>query len=210
MNISKGKVTPTFFGSQAIDKLFESLFSKRNKSLSATQAKPLSDLIIGMGGIQYSFHLNYRASAEQPQLCIRDGKTLNDITRLYYGLRCVYAHGGAKSTLDGALKDFPSQSELESNLAVRPIAERLCGLYQRIKDKGRDTYIHYLTLVNLQRFLMILALRLCRAISCAIHIMFGKSIWGYDPTRNKSDLQSEELNLTELFREDADTDVDEA
>ncbi len=162
-------------------------------------------MIVKMGGIDQTFRLNFHESMEQPHLRIKDPVALNDITRLYYGLRCVYAHGGNLEKHQ-ILKDFPEESDLSNSLGdqQKKIAKRLCGLYSCIAEHGRSARINYLHLVNLQRYLMVLALRLFQAIRRAIYDMFGQRLWGYDPSRDQS--RSEELDISCLFNDDADTE----
>ncbi len=104
------------------------------------------------------------------------------------------------------LKDFPEESDLSESLGDQwEIAARLHGLYSHIGAHGRSARINYLHLVNLQRYLMVLALRLFQAIR-AIYDMFGQRLWGYEPSRDQS--QSEELvqDISRLFDDDADTE----
>ena len=121
---------------------------------------------------------------------------LNDVIRLYYGARCVFAHGNKKRTFQegGALFKFPSCETLQSRVRTdERIGKTLHHLFDLIESYGSTAWIQYLHLVNLQRFVMILAYRLCVAVSQVVFEEFGITIWNH--------------TINELFLDAAEYDI---
>ena len=59
-------------------------------------------------------------------------KIVNDVLRLYYGVRCVVSHGVAMKTVDeGCLSKFPPLDELKAGLSDPTVAEELWDLHNR-------------------------------------------------------------------------------
>ena len=96
-------------------------------------------------------------------------KTVNDVLRLYYSTRCVIAHGvAAKTVIEGCLRDFPSVEELKAGMLSRAIAEEMWGLFQRLKQDGREVVVQYLELCMMYRFFCSLANRLMVAVAMGV------------------------------------------
>ena len=106
--------------------------------------------------------------------------TLRAILNLYYGVRCVLAHGKSEKTFtSGALKDF-NPSELK---VPEEAKEQLCDLFMRIKSDRSRAQIDYHTLLNAERFLWRMARAMMLAIAEYFHNEFDVIIWGFDPQR---------------------------
>lgn len=106
--------------------------------------------------------------------------TLRAILNLYYGVRCVLAHGKSEKTFtSGALKDF-NPSELK---VPEDAKEQLCDLFMRIKSDRSRAQIDYHTLLNAERFLWRMARAMMLAIAEYFHSEFDVIIWGFDPQR---------------------------
>lgn len=124
-----------------------------------------------------------------------DPVTLRAILRLYYGVRCVLAHGKSEKTFKagGALNKF-DVSKLEVPVEVR---EHLAELYRRIDKDRSHAQIDYHTLLNAERFLWRMARAMMLAVAEWFHIEFDVLIWGYDPDRksNKSSIGSTKYYL---------------
>jgi hypothetical protein len=106
--------------------------------------------------------------------------TLRAILNLYYGVRCVLAHGKSEKTFtSGALKDF-NPSELK---VPNEAKEQLHDLFTRIKSDRSHAQIDYHTLLNAERFLGRMARAMMLAIAEYFHNEFNVIIWGFDPQR---------------------------
>ena len=177
-------VTPIFISGEGID--------KKLKHLLLCEAN-VSSVLIEQGPLKHSFIWDRKRESD---LVVNDVKGLNDILRLYYGARCVFAHGKSEQTFKkgAALGDYPQAQDIknsEGNTAAikektgvdREIAERLAGLYYNVKVFKHEANVSYATIVNLQRFIMILSKRLFFAISKILCDEYNLIVWGYDPTR---------------------------
>ena len=106
-------------------------------------------------------------------------KGINDIIRLYYGVRCAFAHGRKEKTLEigGALHNYPDETTLRSIVEFESIEKKLRQLYDNVKGYGSEAWVHYDHLVNLQRFVIALAFQLFKAVSCFILEKYELAIW---------------------------------
>ena len=166
-------LTPVFLGDDGIDKRFKGLLKT---------TKDLSDVIISQGVVCHEFVC---APNDFKPLEVHSSVALNDVIRLYYGTRCAFAHGKNERTIQegGVLFKFPSCEALQSRVGKdKRIGERLHRLFENIESYGSTAWIQYLHLINLQRFVMILAYRLCVAVSQVVFEEFGITIWRFDPT----------------------------
>ena len=82
-----------------IEKLFSKIFQ--------TNCSSLSEDLLEIENFQYTL----RTNKYETQVIIDDVHTLNDISRLYYGIRCIFAHEMKRKTLHGTLKHFPENEE---------------------------------------------------------------------------------------------------
>ena len=229
------KVSPVFGGPNGIDEAFTKFFCPDK----------LTKRIINLGEISYDFRIN---GSSISQIQIDNDDTLIDMLRLYYGLRCILAHGNSAKTDIGAFKQKSAFREAEilykalsdavkslkeSTAENKGLAEKLeklmdysvfdvkaiknllknarssngCSsisdlemnlktaddllsenkfyslrdtghysaaygymylykaVYRRSLDYGRETWVNYLTLVNLNRFLFRIAHRLMLAFA---------------------------------------------
>jgi hypothetical protein len=172
------QLQPIFWGPNGIDSTFAKIFSlKKNE-------KSLSQRVVSLQG--YPFQYYFRHSPGQNgvvDVIIEDNTTLNDILRLYYGVRCAFAHGRQERTTDrGVLKDFPTKLDTLPAEAEK----RLLELYERIRDHGRASYIAYPILVNMNRFILNVAWFLFTVIAEWFYDKFKIRMWNYDPTQQKS------------------------
>ena len=181
------RVTPVFKGNAGIDKKFQDLFTTDQFLSEAIMKKSLS----------YSFR-----DSTNVEVILKSPEALNDLIRLYYGARCVFAHGQPDRTLGegGALWNFPDEDKLTEKVGVRSVARRLSKLYQNLKGYGRTAWVYYSTLISIQRFIIYLACRLFEAVSQCINKEFGLEIWGF-ASRSVSDSEQdeEESELHSLF-----------
>lgn len=200
-------VLPIFLGREpgknepmTIDTLFMQLFQVKRGS------KCISKLLIEVGTFNYTIRLNPMKSID---LRLKDAtgnelesaiKALNNISRLYYGLRCTLVHGKNKRTLDGCLKDFP---EAEENFSLPTtctdstnFANYYIRLYKWIENYGREVWVNYLTLLNITRFYKTAAYSLMLTLAKFLYDCSktdsteGILIWKFDPKRLKSNIAS--------------------
>ena len=202
-------VRPIFLGREpgknepmSIDTLFMQLFSVKSGS------KCLSQLLIEIGAFNYTIRLNPKDTVSI-DLMLNDAtdnelesaiKALNNISRLYYGLRCTLVHGKNKKTLDGSLKDFPVDEENFSLpttcKASTTIAKHYIRLYMWIKKYGREVWVNYLTLLNITRFYKAAAHSLMLTLAKFLYDCSttdsreGILIWKFDPKRLKSKMSA--------------------
>ena len=71
-----------------------------------------------------------------------NGGTINDVLRLYYGARCIIAHGKPTKTMsEGSLRNFPTVDYFEDGLCNCRVAVEYRHLYERLK-KGDTSSWH--------------------------------------------------------------------
>ena len=173
-------VTPIFISGEGIDKkLNHLLLCKANVSSVLIEQGPLKHWFIWDG-------------QEESQLVVTNNESLNAILRLYYGARCVFAHGKSEKTFrKGVLRDYPQAQDIEdregNTAAIKEktgvnweIAERLAGLYYNVNVYKHDAYVSYAAVVNLQRFIMVLSSRLFFAISKILFDEYNLKVWVYE------------------------------
>ena len=162
--------TPTFYGKHGIDAAFKALFGIDDD---------LSTCVI-QGEVKYSF-LGRSGNSE---LTVADRNVLNDIIRLYYGARCVFVHGqkernfGKNAALDQNHFTMNHFYEMKKTMDL-DIIENFRGFYDRLREHGRNAHINYFSIVNLQRFVMVVALHLFRAVAKLVYDKFKIAIWGH-------------------------------
>ena len=122
-----------------------------------------------------------KTAAKTPELKLDTPEGINDIIRLYYGVRCALAHGRNEKTFEkgGALYDYPSKEDLLNIVKSKDIEERLRKLYNNVKDYGSEAWLHYFGLINLHRFVTQLAFQLFKAVSWFIWEKFKLTIWDH-------------------------------
>ena len=171
--ISGSQLVPVFSpGAQnSIDSLFSRLFQVTAESTS------LSENILNIGRFRYKLQLN---QDDEIELQIHSVTALRNISRLYYALRCIFAHGHNQKTITGALKDFP-RNVSEFELGNERAAKYYLGLYRRMEKYGRDTSISYLTFINMIEFLKRAAFFLMRALAKWVYDTTDNCIWSYKP-----------------------------
>ena len=173
--ISGSQLVPVFSsggGSSSIDVLFSKIFQTSGDF-------SFSEKLLEIGTFRYKIRLN---KEEETEVQIESVDALHNISRLYYALRCTFAHGQNQKTLQSALKDFP-QSVEEFNLGNEKAARYYLGLYRRIERYGRDASVSYLTFANMIEFLKRAAFFLMRAVARWVYEATGERgcIWGYKP-----------------------------
>ena len=162
--------TPIFYGKHGIDAAFKALFGIDDD---------LSTCVI-QGEVKYSF-LGRNGNSE---LTVADRNVLNDIIRLYYGARCVFVHGqkernfGKNAALDQNHFTMNHFYEMKKMMDL-DIIENFRGFYDRLREHGRNAHINYFSIVNLQRFVMVVALHLFRAVAKLVYDNFKIAIWGH-------------------------------
>ena len=124
-----------------------------------------------------------------------DSTVLNDIIRLYYGARCVFVHGqkernfGEHAALDQNHFTMNHFYEMKSTMNLE-IIENFRGFHTRLREYGRNANINYFTIVNLQRFVMVVALYLFRAVAKLVYDRFKITIWGHSDRMYKDEAES--------------------
>ena len=173
--------TPTFYGKHGINAAFKALFGI-DDDLSAS---------VIQGEVKYSF-LGKNGNSE---LTVADSTVLNDIIRLYYGARCVFVHGqkgrnfSEHAALDQNHFTMNHFYEMKSTMDME-IIENFRGFYDRLREFGRNANINYVTIVNLQRFVMAVALHLFRAVARLVYAKFKITIWGHSDRMYKDEEES--------------------
>ena len=172
--IAGSQLVPIFSpgGANSIDALFTKLFQGVGDC-------SLSEQLLRIGRFRYKIRLN---QDDEIELQINSVSALKNISRLYYALRCVFAHGHNQKTLSGALKDFP-RNVAEFDLGNEKAAKYYLGLYRRIEKYGRETSVSYLTFINMIEFLKRAAFFLMRTLAKWVYDATGGQgcIWGYKP-----------------------------
>jgi hypothetical protein len=122
---------------------------------------------------------NWIHNGSQMEVTISDVATLTDLSRLFYGLRCVFAHGRAQPTLSGGGALARELGSLDVNC---PPASSYCKvLHSRIRQHGKTTDISYLLLANLQRFIQRVAHRTMTVIGRYLAQKRGLPVWSAEP-----------------------------
>jgi len=73
------------------------------------------------------------------EVILTSPEALNDLIRLYYGARCVFAHGQPDRTLGpgGVLHKLPEETGLTKKVGVKSVSCRLSTLCQNLQNYGR-------------------------------------------------------------------------
>ena len=171
--ISGNQQIPVFGpgAANSIDTLFSKLFQ------CVTGDCSMSEQILKIGRFRYKLRLNQE---DEIELQIHSISALKNISRLYYALRCVFAHGHNQKTMTGALKDFP-RNVAEFDLGNERAAKYYLGLYRRMEKYGRETTISYLTFINMVEFLKRAAFFLMRALAKWVYDATETCVWSYKP-----------------------------
>ena len=120
---------------------FDEAFSKLFEEKKGTDKQVISDFIFSVTGQQHR-PINYLYVLDDEfhsKITISDKETLCAILRLWYGIRCISAHGVAHKTIerrDGALKDFPKCSkcnkEGDKTLMLKDAGDLCNHLYEML------------------------------------------------------------------------------
>ena len=168
----------------SLDELFRQLFKVEE------QEKSLSDILIEIGVFNFEIMIpgTRTVSLKPAQASDRSAvEALCNISRLYYGLRCVFVHGKHRKTLEGALKDFPDNPDnFPLPTQNDEIKNYYVNLYKRIKEHKRKADVSYLTFINLSRFYGTAAYAVMLAVAKWFYDLppdDGQQvrIWGYNP-----------------------------
>ena len=172
--ITGAQLIPVFSpgAANSIDSLFSRLFQ-----VTAAEGSSLSENILNIGRFRYKLQLN---QDDEIELHIHSVTALRNISRVYYALRCIFAHGHNRKTITGALKDFP-RNVAEFELGNERAAKYYLGLYRRMEKYGRDTSISYLTFINMIEFMKRAAFFLMRALAKWVYDTTETCIWSYKP-----------------------------
>ena len=170
--ITGAQLVPIFSPSSpnSIDTLFTKLFQ-------VSAGCSLTEQLLKIGRFRFKLRLN---QDDEIDLQIHSVSALRNISRLYYALRCVFAHGHNQKTMTGALKDFP-RTVSEFDLGNERAAKYYLGLYRRMEKYGRDTSISYLTFINMTEFLKRAAFFLMRALAKWVYDSTDACVWNYKP-----------------------------
>ena len=181
-DIPKGKVG--YAGEDpGIDATFKSLFLPKDVKFT------LSGKIIDQG-----ITMDSRTGPGKDDIArvtLRNAEELRNVARLFYGIRCVFAHGDPERTFKQSLHEFPpNASDLLEN---KQAADFLMGLYKRVSCHYSDADVSYLTWVNMTRFFRTTAEHLFRAMASYIYDSFvypskegspcKLPLWGHPPNQ---------------------------
>ena len=190
-------ILPIFSNS---DQRSKSSIDERFKQLFKTK-KEISKLLIGIGGFQYAVriprntHEFTTVNLEPTDASYESAvEALCNISRLYYGLRCTFAHGKHEKTLQGALKDFPESIDdfplpRAPTMKTNDIKDYYIRLYMWIKKYGKTAWVNYLSFLNITRFYKTAAFFLMLAVAKWLcdtsrdNIGEAVLIWGFNPDR---------------------------
>lgn len=174
-------MSPIFVGEDenrdGIDKKFQYLFfgsNHKNSQLSISVSKEIIKKKSATQDEVFYFEYLYR-NKESVNAEITCETTLRNILRLYYGLRCAFAHGSVERTVKkGVLKYFPdssdkliivSQKSEECESVV--IQDSLFKLYEEIKSHKKEAHVTLNDLKNMISFLK----------QCARHLTVIMNNW---------------------------------
>ena len=195
--LERRSILPIFLGrcpdakeqQMSIDLLFMQLFQIREECC-------LSQLVIDVGSFNYIMprkaglnDLHVKLEQNDPSAI----RALNNISRLYYGLRCTLVHGKHKKTLENSLRDFPESADNfplpDTCKYKQDIAEYYTRMYKWIGKHAREIWVNYLTLLYTTRFYKTSAFSLMLAVAKWIYdtsktdTSDGMLIWGFDPSK---------------------------
>lgn len=102
---------------------------------------------------------------------------IHDLTRLFYGARCVFAHGDHTKTFSqgGALYEFEKIKDKLLNSCTR--GAHVYELYEKIRDGRRRAQITEDHLELLEKTIMELSLHFYKAIQEIVREEYGLQIW---------------------------------
>ena len=141
----------------SFDEAFSKLLDPREEKKGNDKQVIISDFIFSVTGQQHE-PINYLYLLDDEfhsKIAISDKETLCAILRLWYGIRCISAHGVAHKTIkrrDGALKDFPKCSKCNKEgdkTAMLKDAGDLCKHLDEMLDEPdletilKDNYSKY-------------------------------------------------------------------
>ena len=117
-----------------IDAAFQSLFLPRGKTTA------ISEKIISN-----QFEVNFSTKQHQGKVLtvkFTEVKQLCNVSRLYYGVRCVLAHGDAQPTFERSLHNFPKKEGELFPSEYKHAEEHLYAVYKRL-DEHLDSSVDY-------------------------------------------------------------------
>ena len=168
-------VSPIFYHQKGIDKSFKQVFGV-NEDVSDTMTKVPIEIPCTV------YFSKGQEPVRAPVLRMKNTAALSCVSHLYYGARCILAHGRKEPTLreKGVLHEFPS-----SNVSLQGIlkntdkkaVEELLYLYECIIEGGRNSSISFAHLVTLERYLAMVASRLYNAVGKLVSDHYGVTIW---------------------------------
>lgn len=196
-----------------IDELFQQLFlpqsqekeknKKQDNKQDKEQGKSLSDMLIECGGFKYPIRIpdnsEILVTLESAKMSDHSAvAALCNISRLYYGLRCVLVHGKPRKTLTGVLKYFPDDPD---NFPLparndRRVKKYFVELFNSVKQDGRNAEVCYQTLYNLGSFLTVAAKYLMKTVAKWITSLCpDRDIWANSLSETGSIAQSSRWSL---------------
>ena len=171
-------MAPVFAGRLGINKVFSRLFDKEIEDIPSR----ILMMLPKNQGFECPFQFSDNTCAS---LVIREKDGIRDVLRLYYGMRCVLTHGCVEKTLKGCLREFPEKPEdlkvqglnLKSGDPSDKVSKYLTSLYHKIVAEKKNVLIEYADLVNMRRFLKLLAIQLMCVLKLWFHTSFNVHIW---------------------------------
>ena len=133
----------------SFDEAFSKLLDPREEK-KGNDKQVISDFIFSVTGQQHK-PINYLYVLDDEfhsKITIGDEETLCAILRLWYGTRCISAHGVAHKTIerrDGALKDFPKCSkcneEGDKTVILKDAGDLCIYLYKMLGEPDLETIL---------------------------------------------------------------------
>ncbi len=172
-----------------INSRFSSIFGLENFHLSHT--------MVELSPVTFSFR--NKESNRNETVSLETPESVEDLLRLFYGARCVYAHGNAEKTFQpgGVLHNFPERDVFIQRIGDSA-GDLLYIIYKYAKQYGKTAWVYYHNLVNLQRFILSLAFRLFATISKWVYDVFGERIWNFDPEKVEIATQGVQEDFVQL------------
>ena len=174
-------LSPILLGDGGIEEAFCKLFSISMKHKDRNSKFSLiNNMLSLLTGLQYTY-MCY--DGREINIRFVNGGTINDVLRLYYGARCIIAHGKPTKTMtEGSLRNFPTVDNLEEGLGNRRVAVEYRRLYERLKNEGRCIKLAYQELIGMYRFFFRLANCLMVSIAIALNNLSPKKpvLWNYE------------------------------
>lgn len=168
-----------------IDSLFMQLFQHTGQTISEILVEVAGSnyFLLYPDELQVTLQAVDSSNAQQPTDAV---EALHNISRLYYGLRCIFAHGSAEGTFEAALrgfpdsKNFPLPTQKDEVKKVRVYT----SFFKSLQDHKAEVKVSELALHNFSSFILFAAKHLMHALGKWIYSLqcSDSPVWGYPPS----------------------------